>query len=116
MRSRRVAAGAGARRRARRIDLDKLRWPKESRILPPVLAFAAVLFASSALISAVGPDGAEGRHFQRLQSPGALERAPRTGKVRIAIDWTTEDDQRLLAVSLVIGRKGMPIFRSDLTF
>ena len=40
----------------------------------------------------------------------ALERLPRTGKVRIAIDWTTEDDQHLLVVSLVIGRRAMPIF------
>jgi hypothetical protein len=40
----------------------------------------------------------------------ALERLPRTGKVRIAIDWTTEEDQHLLAVSLVIGRRALPIF------
>src|SRR5262247_2876364 len=40
----------------------------------------------------------------------ALERLPRTGKVRIAIDWTTEDDQHLMVVSLVIGRRAMPIF------
>jgi hypothetical protein len=40
----------------------------------------------------------------------ALERLPRIGKVRIAIDWTTEYDQRLLVVSLVIGRRAMPIF------
>ncbi len=40
----------------------------------------------------------------------ALEQLPRTGKVRIAIDWTTEEDQHLLAVSLVIGRRAMPIF------
>lgn len=40
----------------------------------------------------------------------ALERLPRTGKVRIAIDWTTEDDQHLLVVSVIIGRRAMPIF------
>jgi hypothetical protein len=40
----------------------------------------------------------------------ALEQLPRTGKVRIAIDWTTEDDQRLLAVSLVIRHRAMLIF------
>lgn len=40
----------------------------------------------------------------------ALERLPRTGKVRIAIDWTIEDDQHLLVVSLVVGRRAMPIF------
>jgi hypothetical protein len=57
-------------------------------------------------------------HNQRLNSRDfpewlcrkALERLPRTGKVRIAIDWTTEDDQHLLVVSLVIGRRAMPIF------
>jgi hypothetical protein len=40
----------------------------------------------------------------------ALERLPRTGKVRIAIDWTIEDDRRLLVFSLVVGRRAMPIF------
>jgi hypothetical protein len=40
----------------------------------------------------------------------ALEQLPRAGKVRIAIDWTIEDDQHLLVLSLVIGRRAMPIF------
>jgi hypothetical protein len=40
----------------------------------------------------------------------ALEQLPRVGKVRIAIDWTNEDDQHLLVISLVIGRMAMPIF------
>jgi len=40
----------------------------------------------------------------------ALEQLPRTGKVRIAIDWTIEEDQHLLAVSLVVGRRAMPIY------
>jgi hypothetical protein len=40
----------------------------------------------------------------------ALERLPLTGKVRIAIDWTIEDDRHLLAVSLIIGRRAMPIY------
>ena len=40
----------------------------------------------------------------------ALAQLPRTGKVRIAIDWTTEDDQHLLVVSLVIGHRAMPIY------
>lgn len=50
------------------------------------------------------------RDFPEWLCRKALERLPRTGKVRIAIDWTTEDDQRLLVVSLVIGRRAMPIF------
>jgi hypothetical protein len=40
----------------------------------------------------------------------ALEQVPRAGKVRIAIDWTIEDDQHLLVVSLVVGRRAMPVF------
>jgi hypothetical protein len=40
----------------------------------------------------------------------ALEQLPRKGLVRIAIDWTIEDDQHLLIVSLVVGRRAMPIF------
>lgn len=40
----------------------------------------------------------------------AVEQLPRAGKVRIAIDWTIEEDQHLLAVSLVVGRRAMLIF------
>jgi hypothetical protein len=40
----------------------------------------------------------------------ALERLPRTGLVRIAIDWTIEDEQHLLTISLIVGRRAMPIF------
>ena len=40
----------------------------------------------------------------------ALEQLPRTGKVRLTIDWTSEGDQHLLPVSLVIGRRALPIF------
>ena len=40
----------------------------------------------------------------------AFERLPRAGKFRIVIDWTTEDDQHLLVVSLIIGRRAIPIF------
>jgi hypothetical protein len=50
------------------------------------------------------------RDFPEWLCRKALERLPRTGKVRIAIDWTTEDDRHLLVVSLVIGRRAMPIF------
>src|SRR5262249_3105105 len=32
----------------------------------------------------------------------ALEQVPLTGKVRMTIDWTTEDDQHLLVISLVV--------------
>jgi len=45
------------------------------------------------------------KDFPKWLCRKALEQLPRTGKVRIAIDWTTEDDQRLLAISLVIRRR-----------
>lgn len=35
---------------------------------------------------------------------------PRTGRVRLTIDWTSEDDQHLLVISLVVGRRALPIF------
>jgi hypothetical protein len=50
------------------------------------------------------------KDFPKWLCRNALEQLPRTGKVRIAIDWTTEDDQRLLAVSLVIRHRAMLIF------
>src|SRR5581483_6302359 len=40
----------------------------------------------------------------------ALSQLPRHGKVRFAIDWTSEGAQHLLVVSLVIGRRAVPIF------
>ena len=39
-----------------------------------------------------------------------LEQLPRAGQVRIAIDWTIENNQHLLVVSLVVGRRATPIF------
>jgi Transposase DDE domain len=40
----------------------------------------------------------------------AIEQIARRGKVRLAIDWTIEDDQHLLVVSLVTRGRGVPIF------
>lgn len=40
----------------------------------------------------------------------ALAQVPRTGKVRLTIDWTTEDKQHLLVISLVVGRRALPIY------
>jgi hypothetical protein len=40
----------------------------------------------------------------------ALQQVPKTGRVRFTIDWTTEDEQHLLVVSLVVGRRALPIF------
>jgi hypothetical protein len=44
--------------------------------------------------------------FRRLH---ISQQVPGVGKVRITIDWTIEDDQHLLVVSLVIGRRAIPI-------
>lgn len=40
----------------------------------------------------------------------ALRQVPRTGRVRFTLDWTSEDHQHLLVVSLVVGRRALPIF------
>src|SRR5258705_1112288 len=40
----------------------------------------------------------------------ALHQLPKHGKVRLAIDWTIEEDQHLLVVSLVVGRRAVPIY------
>jgi Transposase DDE domain len=40
----------------------------------------------------------------------ALLQLPTRGLVRLAIDWTIEADQHLLVVSLIIGRRAIPIY------
>ncbi len=40
----------------------------------------------------------------------ALHQLPTSGKVRLAIDWTIEDKQHLLVVSLIVGRRAAPIY------
>jgi len=40
----------------------------------------------------------------------ALRQAPRTGRGRCAIGWTSEGPQPLLVVSLVVGHRALPIF------
>ena len=39
-----------------------------------------------------------------------LRQVPRTGTVRVAVDWTTEDEQHLMTISLIIGRRAVPFF------
>ena len=39
-----------------------------------------------------------------------LRKIPSSGKVRLAIDWTTEDTQHLLVISLIIGQRATPIY------
>jgi hypothetical protein len=55
------------------------------------------------------------RRFSRLIHNPRL--APKTlahwvclYQVRVAIDWTIEDDQHLLVISLIIGRRALPVF------
>jgi hypothetical protein len=40
----------------------------------------------------------------------ALQQVPRTGRVRFTRDWTSEDHQHWRVVSLVVGRRAVPIF------
>lgn len=57
-------------------------------------------------------------HNQRLKPKDLAEavlrqgisQIPKRGKVRIAIDWTTEDKQHLLVISLIIGGRAIPIY------
>src|SRR5215813_1522992 len=40
----------------------------------------------------------------------ALSQVPPFGKVRLTMDWTSEGSQHLLTISLVIGRRAIPIY------
>ena len=40
----------------------------------------------------------------------ALRQLPTRGKVRLAVDWTSEADQHLLVVSLIVGRRAVPLY------
>src|SRR5919206_2398917 len=40
----------------------------------------------------------------------ALHQLPKHGTVRLAVDWTIEADQHLLVVSLIVGRRAVPIY------
>ena len=40
----------------------------------------------------------------------AISQLPTSGPVRLAIDWTTEEDQHLLVVSLIVGRRAVPTY------
>jgi hypothetical protein len=40
----------------------------------------------------------------------ALGQVPATGRVRLALDWTSEGSQHLLVVSLVTGGRAIPIY------
>lgn len=40
----------------------------------------------------------------------ALDQLPARGPVRVAVDWTSEATQHLLVVSLIVGRRAVPIY------
>jgi hypothetical protein len=58
------------------------------------------------------------RHHERLDPRlladavllQALHQLPKHGKVRLAMDWTIEADQHLLVVSLIVGRRAIPMY------
>jgi hypothetical protein len=52
----------------------------------------------------------EPRHLADAVLLQALVQLPAHGPVRLAIDWTTEGHQHLLVVSLIVGRRAVPIY------
>jgi hypothetical protein len=52
----------------------------------------------------------EPRHLADAVLLQALVQLPAHGPVRLAIDWTSEGPQPLLGVSLIVGRRAVPIY------
>ena len=52
----------------------------------------------------------EPRHWADAVLLQALVQLPAHGPVRLAIDWTIEGPQHLLVVSLIVGRRAVPIY------
>jgi hypothetical protein len=52
----------------------------------------------------------EPRHLADAVLLQALVQLPAHGPVRLAIDWTIEGPQHLLVVSLIVGRRAVPIY------
>src|SRR5919109_2343354 len=52
----------------------------------------------------------EPRHLADAVLLQALVQLPAQGPVRLAIDWTIEGQQPLLVVSLIVGRRAVPIY------
>ncbi len=46
----------------------------------------------------------------RAHAQAVVAQLPVSGTVRIAIDWTTEDQQHLLVASLIVGRRAVPLY------
>jgi hypothetical protein len=49
------------------------------------------------------------KDFAEWLARQALEQLPRVGKIRVTIDWTSEGDQHLLVISVVVGHRALPI-------
>lgn len=52
----------------------------------------------------------EPRHLAEAVLLQALVHLPAHGPVRLAIDWTVEGHQHLLVISLIVGRRAVPIY------
>jgi hypothetical protein len=46
----------------------------------------------------------------RAHAQAVVAQLPLAGPVRVALDWTTEDQQHLLVASLLIGRRAVPLY------
>lgn len=46
----------------------------------------------------------------RAHAQAVVAQLPLAGPVRIALDWTTEDQQHLLVASLLVGRRAVPLY------
>ena len=46
----------------------------------------------------------------RAHAQAVVVQLPRTGPIRVAIDWTTEEQQHLLVASLLVGRRAVPLY------
>jgi hypothetical protein len=46
----------------------------------------------------------------RAHAQALVAQLPLTGTVRVALDWTTEDQQHLWVASLVVGRRAVPLY------
>jgi hypothetical protein len=50
------------------------------------------------------------RHLADAVLLQALRQLPAHGPVRLALDWTTENHQHLVVISLIVGRRAVPIY------
>src|SRR5213594_4143254 len=55
-------------------------------------------------------EAASRRLTRWLHNPRVEAQLPVSGTVRVALDWTTEDQQHLLVASLIVGRRAVPLY------